>query len=786
MFTRLFSIFIIHCLICTSVLSFAQENKPENGLVIYQKLKDLELDETKVAEVKGFILKRDVGIFNLQQGKIYLFKPVLGKVTGAVFIGEGIFDFSPPTEIEKYQLEKFTKKRALNDRFSELYLRFMDSTAEELGSKLQFVPGEIPGKAKSIKEDSENRAFKELYRNLNARVLEDLLFEPPAAGSNWSPEFFYADIDLKEDKRVFFTFDTKSIEEVSLWREAPSLPLAERVYDLVCSFHRESDYKEGNPEENVENKDEIVPKHYKMEVKIENNGTLTATCELTFVPLIDGIRVIPFQIHAKSEDILKDVEVDSIMDQIIFIAEKDQYGLSAIFPYPLQSDQETKLSFNYRCDFLDLSWSGLFFVKSTAFWYPRYGFRPRTTFDLTFKVPKALKFVSVGEKNKEWTEGDYRCSHWLVNFPASYISFNLGYFDIYKQKVQGLPEVSVYWNEDFHERYTQAVMKEATEAIAMGAHMKEKIAADVINSLNFFQNYFGSFPFDHIAVTEIPYEHGQASSGLLHLSWATFLEEKKFEEESFRAHEVAHQWWGHMVNWNDYHDQWLSEGFAEYSGAWYAQLSLKDNKKFFEELRFWKDNILGKDTKKIGSKGSKAGPLWLGARLNSSKSQDRSALIYEKGAFILHMLRNMMMDFSNFSDLKFIAMLQDYVKTYYGKDATTTDFKNIVEKHMGQDMDWFFDQWVYGIEIPKYIYSYTTEKAGDKYAVTVKVRQENVSPNFKMQVPVVVVYKKEGYSVFRIWVDQPSVEVKLSPVPMEVKEVVINPYESVLCEAEKE
>src|SRR5574341_437365 len=204
------------------------------------------------------------------------------------------------------------------------------------------------------------------------------------------------------------------------------------------------------------------------------------------------------------------------------------------------------------------------------------------------------------------------------------------------------------------------------------------------------------------------------------------------------------------------------QGFAEYSGIWFAQSSLKDNKKFFLVLKSWRKDILGQGSK--FTKGSKAGPLWLGYRLDNSKSFDYSTLVYEKGAFVLHMLRNMLMDFKTFSDDKFIALLKDFVSSYYGKNASTTDFQKIVEKHFRKKMDWFFKQWVYGIEIPKYFYSYATEKVGDKYQVTVKVKQENVSPDFKMQVPVVVVYKTEGYSIFRIWVDKPEVEVKLPPV----------------------
>jgi aminopeptidase N len=294
---------------------------------------------------------------------------------------------------------------------------------------------------------------------------------------------------------------------------------------------------------------------------------------------------------------------------------------------------------------------------------------------------------------------------------------------------------------------------------------------------------FGQYPLDHMAVTEIPRSHGQAFSGLLHLSWGTFQEEDKFYQESFRSHEVSHQWWGHIVGWKTYHDQWLSEGFATYSGLWFAQVTTKDNKKFFDLLKRYRDDIIKGDPEVKGV-GSKAGPIWLGYRLDNSKSFDYDILVYEKGAYILHMLRNMLMDFGTRSDEKFIEMLRDYATAYRGKSPTTRDFQEIVEKHVGTDMDWFFNQWVYGTEIPKYTYSHSIEKVGDKYQVTLKVKQERVSPGFKMLVPVVLNYKPEGYSVFKVWVDQPEQDIKLPLVPLPVSELVFNPYYAVLCEVE--
>ena len=160
--------------------------------------------------------------------------------------------------------------------------------------------------------------------------------------------------------------------------------------------------------------------------------------------------------------------------------------------------------------------------------------------------------------------------------------------------------------------------------------MEKEIGADLANNIRFFGHLFGPYPYKKLLATEIPYSHGEAFSGLLHLSWATFLKtDDRGLSVAFRAHEVAHQWWGATIDWSTYHDQWLSEGFAEYSGLWYVQAAMKDDKKFFEILDDWKDEILAtrKSRKSVFSSGVEAGPISLGYRTSTSKTSGDYSLI---------------------------------------------------------------------------------------------------------------------------------------------------------------
>lgn len=189
----------------------------------------------------------------------------------------------------------------------------------------------------------------------------------------------------------------------------------------------------------------------------------------------------------------------------------------------------------------------------------------------------------------------------------------------------------------------------------------------------------------------------------------------------------------------------MSEGFAQLSTSLYVQI-IKGNNKFIE---FWENQrrlITESRPQTRDHKPYTVGPITQGRRLNNGKTGSVfQYLIYPKGAYILHMLRMMMYDQRGGGDKKFIAMMSDFVKTHFNKDVSTEDFKRIVEKHMtaqmdidqNKRMDWFFNQWVYGTEVPAYKMEYSIVGSNDgKATINAKITQSGVSNDFAMLVPV--------------------------------------------------
>ena len=139
-------------------------------------------------------------------------------------------------------------------------------------------------------------------------------------------------------------------------------------------------------------------------------------------------------------------------------------------------------------------------------------------------------------------------------------------------------------------------------------------------------------------------------------------------------------------------------------------------------------------------------PVVAGYRLNSSDTPvDYQILVYEKGAFILHMLRMMLMDLETGEDTRFREMMRQFVRDHREAPASTRSFEAAVERAFGEPMDWFFDQWVYGVDVPTYRPDLEVSPVADQqppWLLHGTVRQEDVPGAFHMPVPVAAALRR--------------------------------------------
>ncbi|HEV2619020.1 MAG TPA: M1 family aminopeptidase, partial [Acidobacteriaceae bacterium] len=260
-------------------------------------------------------------------------------------------------------------------------------------------------------------------------------------------------------------------------------------------------------------------------------------------------------------------------------------------------------------------------------------------------------------------------------------------------------------------------------------------------------------PYDHVALTEqTACNYGQSWPMLVYLPICGFwdptaqhmlgLDPANSYWKVVTPHEVAHQWWGQLIGFNSYRDQWMSEGFAQFS----AGLFLMYTSPRMDEFRdFWKEQqklLVEKNSE--GMRPIDVGALTDGWRVSNEKTGDvYQALIYSKGAYILHMLEMQMWTPAD-GEAAFKRSMQRFVADYAGRAATTQDWKRSMEQTMPRDLDlrgdgtldWFFDEYVYGTELPHYTISSELSVADGVTNVHMKVSQSKVSDKFVMRVPI--------------------------------------------------
>jgi hypothetical protein len=234
--------------------------------------------------------------------------------------------------------------------------------------------------------------------------------------------------------------------------------------------------------------------------------------------------------------------------------------------------------------------------------------------------------------------------------------------------------------------------------------------------------------------------------------------------EFFLAHEVAHQWFGQAVGWKNYHEQWLSEGFAQYFAALYARERRGESafRDIVRQLRKWSLDM------------SDEGPIHLGYRLGHIENEPRvfRALVYNKGAAVLHMLRRLL------GDEAFFAGVRRFYREHRFQKAGSADLRAALETESGHDLERFFERWVYDSGIPRVRYS--TATAPDE----VVVRLEQGAELYDLPVTVTVQFSDGRIHEQVIRLTDASAEARI-PVQGGVRSVDINQDGAALAHFER-
>ncbi|MFL6199176.1 MAG: M1 family metallopeptidase [Thermoanaerobaculia bacterium] len=710
--------------------------------------------------------------WSLDSGKLW----VEESATGLVFEGKGRFRMAVPDPIELAQLRRFTQKpelQEIDEPFTALVLR----TAGGLPVQVAAPSGGFKDH-KLARERHEHWLTQRLF-DVDSRVL--------AALKTPGDRFLRVDVKTQGFGWLTFDYDAQRLEEIRLetFNAAYSYP------EIWLSLDRAADRDpRGRPAHrhalavDVEHADitadltepgrdkDFFKGRFQVGLRFNGSQAGAQAVQLYLHPfakltaVTEGGQPAPFiRDHIGGRR--------GIIDNRVY-----DDSLVVLLNRPIVPGESRRLDFEYEVDLTN-------YVHSRV-WYPEgeedetFLTDPHTArLDLTARKKYEIRSMGRREEMPESTVGK---SHgvWVIDHPVKMATFSFA--------------------EKFHEEHVK--IEGAPEVICFGSRVEVSrrarfadVGQDVAESLAYFQKLLDSpLPPDPIYVTSIAARHGQAFDGFIHLGEQTFDLLGPGIAELFRAHETAHQWWGHRVGAATYRDAWLGEAFAEYTAMMFVADTVPDGPKLFQEiLRAYHDEQNG-SIKSGFSKfsrtdinlanrawGNRIGPIGHGWRANTGEVPTAySSLVYGKGALVLHMLRGLLREATG-SDGALVDVLRDFLHTHQGGVVSTADFAAAVARRAPGDWSWFFEQWVERAEVPAYRWSYTL----DGNTATLKVRQTDVPAGFRMPVPVRI-EMADGTSVERVvTVDEPeeSFELSLEGRP---KSLVFNPDYAVLAKMNRD
>ena len=702
---------------------------------LFLRLGGVGLDPGKVNHVREAHIDRPGFSLTLDDGTIGFTEDVLGRVTGALFEGEGEILALPPDRAERSSLALFTGSAVLEERFSFAYIRFNDGTFEELQPYLtpaadatEFL-SKWSGEAKELASSDALRLLTTFSKLL-----------PPAEtprkdGPDAVPDrMLHARIHGVKLGTFDLLYDSLALEPVQVLQLGRAG--GNDYYDMWMSFNPKS--AAGKVARAKEVGDAFAVNQYRIQARVAPPRRLEAetTCEVRV--LRDGQRAILFELSRY----LLVTRVEAAGHALEFIhnpaftgselARRGNDLIAVIFPQTLNAGDQVTLKFAYGGEVLEEEANGLLSVGARGTWYPNRGLQ-MANFDLEFSYPTGWTLLATGARagsSATDLSAEEVHSRWISTRPIPVAGFNLGRY-IKATAMAGDALVEAYATVEMGltaPKVAPGLASQSARPIAQTSRMPSpaqnvQVVADrAAAAVTFFAGRFGPYPYGTLALTQAPGPVSQGWPGLVFLSGYAFLSPEELDAQKLRpadvilahqtpAHETAHQWWGDLVMWKTYRDQWISEGLASYCAL--LELEDKDPVAFRVALDSYRDDLV-----RLRDKGSLASPgaVTLGLRLNSSRFPAGYDLVaYGRGAWLFHMLREMLRDDARLQphgaggpDKLFTQILRGVQERYAGRALSTRELLQAFEEHWPKSLwfegkpslDWFWDSWIQGTSVP--------------------------------------------------------------------------------------
>lgn len=734
-------------------------------------VRDAGLDPDQCYRVRDLSLyKEDIRLY-FNDGYLIFSKPVAGQRVAAVFTaqvegGDGEVLLLPPQRGERQSLARFTGSPNLDEHFLSALLVFTgDSGRRLLESIDQQGSGHPAPEMGALLAEQLAPAVSNVLSSFATRIAGDLLDPGRTDGllltvvggkklgnfdvlyDPYAPEQILAGQLMERNQRevydVWTSFVPRRFRAGSATPPAPSFSLSQ--------FHIEASLDENLRLRAVT----------RATLKLGSRPLRTFAFEVSRAEQVTAARIdgAPSELLTSESDRSRALRAD----------ENDVFLLTA--PDFLAPGSVHQVEFEHEGALITSPGNGVYSVDARSNWYPRSGLA-FADYDLVFRYPKRLTLVTPGDIVADRLEGEWRVTERRTPAPIRVAGFNLGDYEKSSTAVAGL-NVDVYGNRRLDPALqlppkttivTRIVpptprgpRREETTTIVQSVPPPDPlarlntVAKDVSACFQYFSGLFGPPPLKALTVAPIPGTFGQGFPGLVYLSTLAYLDPSErppgarnaalqtFFSDLMVAHEVAHQWWGNIVTPKSYQDDWLMEALAHYSALLWLEKK-KGSQALEEVMADFQADLL--KTGEDGQTMESAGPVTWGYRLGAAKSPEAyRAITYEKGAWVLHMLRKRL------GDERFLRVLSELRRQYEFRPASTADLLDLVKKSLPPGvtadlMETFFDNWVYSTGIPALRVRYSVQGKASAWKVSGTVEQSAVDENFTVDVPVEIYFAK--------------------------------------------
>ncbi len=657
-----------------------------------ETIREASLDLGAAVRLESVMLEVPEARFFIEEGVLVPAEPIGGERYEFVFLGSGQFQFEPLEEVERDQLDLFTDEEHVDAQIDQAVLVLASRTAAgHLTSQ---------GEPAELEEDERTQANEifEDWRDAGGRhslaveaALLRLAWEDPTYAAyfagwfhNEELEDFYYLVEPDSDEQItlgrFEPIEATDKERRKIERQLGKAQKKGRLIGLEVDHLGQWDtwvslaLGEGAAEAPA------VERHL-------IDFTVESGLEMISARWTGTVRGGSYAAQVLRLTLDNDLQADSVaVDGEGTDFHRHGVEILVRLPRPLEPGASAEVEIGYSGRGFE-DWGNIVVLRNSTHWYPQPGELGKATYDVTLRWPKNLDLVASGRREQGGVEGNQRWERRVLESPAWAFGFEIGRYEI-ERTVVGDVQLAL-------------AVDSATKRSAGGN--RDDLLPAAAEAIAYFEELFGPAPHKEITLVTTPRGYSQSLPGLITLSSAALSDDwisdlfRDIDPRVLVAHEVAHQWWGHVVFWKSYRDQWISEAMANYAASLYAKHRLRAS-----ELRptgAWKSSVGRYDD---------LGPVVLGQRLASSKSRRAySEIVYKKGAVVFDMLAR------RYGEDVFPRILRAILDAVRFEPISTEQFLDLVERVTDTDTSTFAEQFVYGTGIPEVVYDYAFEQGAD-------------------------------------------------------------------------